>query len=238
MVGDGSAAGASPSGATTVRGRGSPMYVRMLAAVGLVLMVVVMLRIVGMVATNVTSGSASRVPPGTTQGSQAAEGSKLFSSTCASCHGAGGNRVTAAPLNSRQFVDALGPKLEQTIMEGKGTMPAFGLPRGGPLSREQSKNVAAYLTSSQGPAGAIGTVAKATAAPTALPSATPEQRRAPTAIPHRFAGQENRCLDCHNKGGVAPVPVSHAGRANSACALCHLQAATASAAPTSTPATR
>jgi hypothetical protein len=123
-------------------------------------------------------------------------------------------------------------------MEGKGTMPAFGLPRGGPLSREQAKGVAVYITSAQGPAGAPVAVARATASPTALPSATPEQRRAPVAIPHSFPAQENRCLECHNKGGVAPVPVNHAGRVNSSCALCHLPAQSAPAAPASTPAKR
>jgi nitrate/TMAO reductase-like tetraheme cytochrome c subunit len=43
----------------------------------------------------------------------------------------------------------------------------------------------------------------------------------PPAIPHAVASGDGACLSCHGRNDPIPVPVSHAGRTNSMCQLCH-----------------
>ncbi|TAK33010.1 MAG: c-type cytochrome [Chloroflexota bacterium] len=76
----------------------------------------------------------------------AAKGRQLFSTNCANCHGDSGARIPAAQLDSVQFVAQLGDAgLTKAIAEGKGTMPAWGKARGGPLGDEQIKSIVEYL---------------------------------------------------------------------------------------------
>lgn len=156
----------------------------------------------------------------------ARDGAHLFKEQCVSCHGDDGRQIEAAPLSSRLFVEALGPRLERAISEGKGIMPAWSQENGGPFGPSDVKSVAAFLRSGQGPAGqetAAQTEPVATALPTAgqaEPSPV-EQLRPPPVAPHGIQEAAERCLECHDQGGVAPVPVNHAGRTDSMCAMCH-----------------
>jgi hypothetical protein len=40
-------------------------------------------------------------------------------------------------------------------------------------------------------------------------------------IPHLVKGQEDKCLDCHAPGEVAPFPDNHAGWNPESCLFCH-----------------
>lgn len=156
-------------------------------------------------------------------------GRRLFAEDCAPCHGAGGDRIATAPLNSTQFTNNLGPRLEQAIANGRGSMAAWGRDRGGPMTSSEVKSVAEYIRGGINPSGGaadapvIPSPVVATT-PTAAPTQTPAvPARTPPAIPHLLADQANRCLDCHAKGGVRPMPVNHAGRTNAMCPICHAQ---------------
>lgn len=63
------------------------------------------------------------------------------------------------------------------------------------------------------------------------------QPAAQKAIPHPVAGQE-KCLMCHQVGGVKPVPADHSSYAETMCVTCHKEASTAqpTAQPTQAPA--
>lgn len=170
-------------------------------------------------------------------------GRRLYADDCATCHGATGDAVTTAPLNSREFITNLGPRLEQAIANGKGTMAAWGRDRGGPMTSNEVKSVAEYVRTgnnfSGGGAAAPavptpGAGATPTAAPTVMPTAT--ESRTPPAIPHMLPDQASKCLDCHGKSGQRPMPVNHAGRTNGSCTLCHAQSPAAPAS-TATPGT-
>ena len=51
---------------------------------------------------------------------------------------------------------------------------------------------------------------------------------APRPVPHAFDANKKECLACHGRGGTKPVPVSHAGRTDDTCLLCHQPGAAAS----------
>jgi len=44
---------------------------------------------------------------------------------------------------------------------------------------------------------------------------------APRPLPHAYNVNEKSCLACHGREGLKPVPVSHAGRTDDTCLLCH-----------------
>jgi mono/diheme cytochrome c family protein len=72
----------------------------------------------------------------------------LFATNCAGCHGANGNLGPAPPLNDPLFLATVPDDvLLQVVTEGRpGTpMPPFAKPKGGPLSEEQVKVLAAGL---------------------------------------------------------------------------------------------
>lgn len=154
----------------------------------------------------------------------AEDGRKLFAQQCASCHGPQGNRIPISPLDSQPYVDSLGSRLEEVITRGRGTMPAWGKDLGGPLDAKQVRSVAEFVRSKQGLAKR-DEPAVAAASPKPAPTASPtaEQRQAPPVVKHSLASLDNRCLDCHNRGASVPMPVNHAGRANSTCSFCHAQ---------------
>lgn len=76
----------------------------------------------------------------------AASGPELYARNCAQCHGERGGRVPAAPLNAPTFLARLGDAgIFRAIAEGKGTMPAWGKQRGGPLGDDEIRALVAYL---------------------------------------------------------------------------------------------
>lgn len=93
---------------------------------------------------------AVSLPDGSILDSLGKDGKSVYTQNCASCHGVQGNRVPAAPLDSREFIDGLGSRLKKSITEGKGAMPAAAIERGGPLTVQQVRDVLEYLRSSDG----------------------------------------------------------------------------------------
>ncbi len=76
----------------------------------------------------------------------AEDGRKVFAGNCARCHGDKGDRIPAAPLNAKGFLDMrTDSELLRTVSEGKGLMPAWSKDRGGALSNEQIRSSIAYL---------------------------------------------------------------------------------------------
>ena len=207
-------------------------------------------------------------------------GSELFSKVCSPCHGTRGDRIPAAPLNSPQFLSRFDDSyLALVFSRGKGTMPAFGMDREGPLGEEEIRAVVSHLRTSAGqtPSPALATlsvgsaergrelfaknclichpqpgamgdqvtpekarqmvstltdeqiasliqyiksqIAVAAATHTARPS--PTEIKAPQPVPHRSKEWQSRCLECHDRSAIAPMPVNHAGRTNALCLLCH-----------------
>lgn len=233
MVGDGQTIPPKPEKRPPSSGRSK--RARILAVLGLVLMALLVLR-VGATALAFLTGSGPLPSIALSNGSSGGlvkEGKTLYSQQCASCHGAAGDRIPVAPLNSQSYVDSLGDRLEQTITQGRGTMPAWGKEQGGPLDADQMKAVAQYVRASNGlPKTQDSPVVGATTPPakTAVPVAA-TQPQAPPAIPHAFPDQANRCLECHGRGTAAAMPVNHAGRDNSTCSFCHAQGPVTVAAP-------
>lgn len=89
-------------------------------------------------------------------------GRSLFVRNCASCHGAKGSRIPAAPLNSTSFVAGLDDDtLRTAIQQGKGTMPAFGKDYDGPLSKDQVDEVVRYLRTLSGGSARLTSAATA-----------------------------------------------------------------------------
>lgn len=210
---------------------------KLLIPAGLLLLAaVILLRATG----SILAGTDSKTTPllaiglsGSDRATVVEQGKRLFEQDCAPCHGARGERVAAAPLNSRRFVEGLGPRLEETISSGKGTMAAWGRDRGGPLTGNDVKAIAAYVRSDNGFLDAR-VAAPATATPKPSPVPTVEQRKAPPAVAHSLANLDNRCLECHSRGASLPMPVNHAGRSNSTCSFCHTQGAVTVALPVTT----
>jgi nitrate/TMAO reductase-like tetraheme cytochrome c subunit len=62
-------------------------------------------------------------------------------------------------------------------------------------------------------------------APDAPGATSASQSAKPPAIPHPVSGTQSGCLFCHGRNDPIPVPVSHAGRTNDMCLLCHRPAA-------------
>ncbi|MBI4312875.1 MAG: c-type cytochrome [Chloroflexi bacterium] len=78
-------------------------------------------------------------------------GQSLYKQECLSCHGATGERLPVVPLNSKEFLDTRGDAtLMAVVSDGKGVMPAFGKPRGGPFSDQDTLAVVAYLNNKAG----------------------------------------------------------------------------------------
>ena len=76
----------------------------------------------------------------------AEDGRKVFAGNCARCHGDKGDRIPAAPLNAKGFLDMrTDSELLRIVSEGKGLMPAWSKERGGALSDEQIRSTIAYL---------------------------------------------------------------------------------------------
>src|SRR5512133_3220854 len=104
MVGDEQAITKPGASASKRRGR-----LRLLIPAGLVIVAALILfRAAGSLITGAGSGSAPLLAIGQIGSDRATtieQGRRLYGQDCASCHGARGDRVAAAPLNSRQFVD-------------------------------------------------------------------------------------------------------------------------------------
>ncbi|HKZ51432.1 MAG TPA: c-type cytochrome [Dehalococcoidia bacterium] len=79
------------------------------------------------------------------------QGARTYKAECANCHGTTGSRIPTAPLDSADFLATRGDAtLIANVNEGKGTMPAFGKGRGGPLGDEQVRSVVAFLNAQAG----------------------------------------------------------------------------------------
>ena len=132
----------------------------------------------------------------------AANGPSLYESNCAVCHGAKGEKMPTVDLSSAEFIEGIGREgISRAIREGKGGMPAFSKPAGGPLSDEEIAAILEYLRSKVG----LGP-------PTPAPI--------PPEIPHGLEGM-TECLKCHGLEGIKPVPVDHAERTEDSCQICH-----------------
>src|SRR3990172_688803 len=87
----------------------------------------------------------------TSAGSVMRQGARTYKAECANCHGTTGSRIPTAPLDSADFLATRGDAtLIANVNEGKGTMPAFGKGRGGPLGDEQVRSVVAFLNAQAG----------------------------------------------------------------------------------------
>ncbi len=83
----------------------------------------------------------------------AANGSSLYESNCVVCHGAQGDKMPTVDLSSAEFSEGLGrEEVSRAIREGKGGMPAFSKPAGGPLAWEEIEAIARYAASLSAPA--------------------------------------------------------------------------------------
>lgn len=73
-------------------------------------------------------------------------GGELFVENCAVCHGANGQGRVGASLEAFPGIEP-GPALEATITQGvEGTvMPPWGIDRGGPLTGQDIRDLAAYI---------------------------------------------------------------------------------------------
>lgn len=76
------------------------------------------------------------------------EGSSVWEFSCASCHGANGEGVSAPALNSQQFLQSATDEQTRLLISVgvPGTaMGAYSQDHGGPLTSEQIRAVTAYL---------------------------------------------------------------------------------------------
>ncbi|MFQ6116691.1 MAG: c-type cytochrome, partial [Candidatus Bipolaricaulia bacterium] len=81
----------------------------------------------------------------------AANGPSLYDNNCAVCHGATGEKMPAVDFSSAEFIESLGRAgISHAIREGKGGMPAFSKPAGGPLSYEEIEAIVRYVVSLAG----------------------------------------------------------------------------------------
>jgi len=103
------------------------------------------------------------------------DGRILYQRTCSACHGSKGDQVQARKLNDQGFLNQMGDKgLFNSILGGHGTMPGFGISKGGQLSNDQITAIVGYLK-----------VIAAT----------------PTAPVSGQAIFESRCVVCHGQDG-------------------------------------
>jgi mono/diheme cytochrome c family protein len=126
-------------------------------------------------------------------------GHALYLAECMSCHGERGDRVPAAPLNSRQIMDQrTDQNLIQAVAEGVGSMPAFGVDRGGPLDEMEVLAVVRYtrvLSGSTDP-GRILTASGSAGARPSQPGTAPASgsQAAPDRVQALF---KSNCAACH-----------------------------------------
>ncbi|MFQ6033324.1 MAG: c-type cytochrome, partial [Candidatus Bipolaricaulia bacterium] len=81
----------------------------------------------------------------------ATNGPSLYASNCVVCHGAEGKKMPTVDLSSAEFINSLGREgISRAIREGKGGMPAFSKPAGGPLSYEEIEAIVRYVVSLAG----------------------------------------------------------------------------------------
>lgn len=76
----------------------------------------------------------------------AADGSEIYKSKCASCHGANGagamaKKLGSRDLNSADFQKSSDADIEKVIADGKGKMPGYA----GKLSKDDITAVTKYL---------------------------------------------------------------------------------------------
>lgn len=255
------------------------------------------------VETKPAAGLATQAIPAATRVELAGPGGELFLKHCAACHGSEGNRIPAARLDSKRFLDALGQTgFTTAVAEGKGIMPPFAAARGGPLEQEDILTIQGSLLAASAllpePSPTVSSAATPAKAKTqaalagfvergrelydtnctrchaepwdiagnatpvkvkemgpdltfqeaslvfeylkslATAQATPSTAKAtatagvalsaiekgepPMDVPHRTAGREYACLECHGPGRVSPFPINHGGRTNDMCLLCHM----------------
>ncbi|QDT75595.1 c-type cytochrome [Lacipirellula limnantheis] len=130
----------------------------------------------------------------------------LFAQNCTGCHGADGELGPAPPLNDPLFLALIPDEtLHAVIRDGRpGTpMPAFAAERGGTLSTEQVKIIAAGLKS-HWPADKTEEVSDAAIvadAPPYLSSATILQLT-PGATDQASTLFERACAECHSPNGA------------------------------------
>lgn len=88
---------------------------------------------------SVTSGRSS-------SSTAADEGRQVYLESCTRCHGEKGDRIPAAPLNAKGFLDnRTDSEMVRVIADGKGLMPGWSKSRGGALADEQIRAIVSYL---------------------------------------------------------------------------------------------
>ena len=99
-----------------------------------------------------------------------------------------------------------------------------------PVTTSASGSLGSDLATTSKPAGASAKAAELpavsvdrAAAEEALFGKVPadSDRPAPGPVPHAFDENQKECLACHGRQSLSPVPVSHAGRTEDSCLLCH-----------------
>ena len=114
---------------------------------GLVFMVVL---IVGFAVYRVREPSLRKDAAASQQISYREIGTKLFASSCSSCHGKGAVGGSAPVLNAKEFLKSTTDSQIQSLIAGgvPGTdMPAWGIEFGGTLTDEQVRQITTYLRS-------------------------------------------------------------------------------------------
>ncbi len=148
-----------------------------------------------------TSDNTTPTPPasGSTPGTTI-DAAGLYSTYCASCHGAGRQGGIGPALTTTTLSGLTVTQMSNYTANGIGTMPGYS----------------SQLTSAQ--IDAISTWLKGSTSTTPTPSPTPTPP--PPPIAHATAGY-TLCLTCHGSISQVLVPADHAGRTNSTCTTCH-----------------
>ena len=157
------------------------------------------------IATNSSGSSSASNTASVTTPAAPIDPTALYSTYCASCHGAsrqgvGSNPpVTASALAARSVAQI-------TAALTTGTMSPYA----SSFTPAQIDAMATWLKGSASPI------------PAPTPTPTPTPTPAPTAPPiaHTTTGY-TQCLVCHASISPVLVPTDHAGRTNSTCATCH-----------------
>ena len=175
-------------------------------------------------------------PPPVPAGSPLEQGKEIYEKSCLTCHGDRGNKIVNVNLNSGEFLNRRGEAtLLKSIGEGRGVMPASARESGGSLSDEEIRKVYSYLLflaqagpqqpspASAGPPPQVPAQAGVAPASSVGTGAGPaaSAQRSPPDIAHGIQEREDKCLNCHGRDSVKPVPVTHAGRTNPMCLYCH-----------------
>jgi mono/diheme cytochrome c family protein len=114
--------------------------------------------IVGFVLYRVREPSLRKNAAASQQISYREIGTKLFASSCSSCHGKGGLGGSAPVLYAKEFLKSTTDSQIQSLIAGgvPGTdMPAWGIEFGGTMTDEQVRQLTTYLRSLEATAPSV-----------------------------------------------------------------------------------